>query len=98
MGWFFPGHWRTLSTPSHLLGFHPGSRLCGGRQGHSNPPTTRADVAGEGGARLLSLSSTQLWPGSFSISSDPSHARRLRFDEWFQGCLFTTHALAKPQL
>lgn len=52
-GWFFPGHWRTLSSPSHLLWFHAGSRLSGGRQGHSNPPTTRADVAGEGGAIAL---------------------------------------------
>lgn len=50
----FPGHWRTLFTPSHLLGFHPGSRPSGGRQGHSNPPTTRADVAGEGTTALPS--------------------------------------------
>lgn len=51
--WLFPGHWRTLFTPSHLLGFHPGSRLSGGRQGHSNPPTTGADVAGEGTTTAL---------------------------------------------
>lgn len=61
-GRFFPGHWRTLSIPSHLFRFHPGSRLSGGRQGHSNPPTTREDVAGEGGP-LLFLSSTEDLPG-----------------------------------
>lgn len=55
----FSGSPATLSTPSHLLVFHPGCRLPGGRQGHSNPPTTRADVAGEG-AQLLSPSSAQL--------------------------------------
>lgn len=60
-GWFFPGHWRTLSTPCHLFRFYPGSRLSGGRQGHSNPPTTREDVAREGGP-LLSFSSTEDLP------------------------------------
>lgn len=54
-GWvFFPGHWRTPSIPSHLLWFHPGSRLFGGRQGHSNPPTNpRGCLWREGGAIAL---------------------------------------------
>lgn len=50
---FFLGHWLALFTPSHLPGFHPCSWLSGGRRGHSNPPTTRADVAGEGSAIAL---------------------------------------------
>lgn len=66
-GWFFPGHWRTLSAPSHLFRFHPGSRLSGGRQGHSNPPTTRADVAGEGGTIAVPFQR----PSFDQVSSQP---------------------------
>lgn len=91
-GWFFPGHWRTLSIPSHLFRFHPGSRLSGGRQGHSNPPTTREDVAGRGGGACCPFPAPKICPGFFSTPGDPSHpGEEKRTDKWFQACLFTVN-------
>lgn len=62
--------------PSHLPRFHPSSRLPGGTQGHSNPPTTLANAAGGGkGAQLLGLLERSFCLGLFSIPSIQIHSR-----------------------
>lgn len=59
--------------PCHLPRFQPSSRLPGGTQGHSKPPTTLSDAAGGGkGAQLLGPSRTQLCLGFFFFLSTPS--------------------------